>query len=244
MKIVGIIPARWASTRLEGKVLADILGKPMIQHVWERAKRSSLLDEVYIACDNDNVFRVVEEFGAKAIMTSSDHTSGTDRIAEAAARIEADVILNIQGDEPLIEAAVLDALAQAMQEDPLVLMATVIKKFDSIKEIESPNVVKVVIDIYKDAIYFSRSSIPFYRDTDTVNKVFYKHLGFYAYRREFLLKYKDLPASSLEQAERLEQLRALEGGVRIRTIQTDYDTISVDTPEDLHAVIERLKEES
>ncbi|MCK5013726.1 MAG: 3-deoxy-manno-octulosonate cytidylyltransferase [Candidatus Omnitrophica bacterium] len=238
MKIIGVIPARWASTRFEGKVLALINGKPMIQHVWERSKKSELLNDLIIACDDDRVIVVAEQFGAKTVLTSKDHASGTDRIAEAIESIDGDIIVNIQGDEPLIDHAVVDALAATLVEDPSCSMGTAIKVVTTKKELKDPNVVKVVVDGEMNALYFSRSVIPYNRD-DEDEVIYYKHLGIYSYRRDFLLSYKSLPKSHLEKCEQLEQLRALEFGYKIKTVVTDIETIGVDTQEDL-ARVEKL----
>ena len=239
-KVIGVIPARWASSRFEGKVLVAIQGKPMIQHVWEQAQKSKLLKDVIIACDDKRVFHIAQEFGATVIMTSPDHQSGTDRIAEVIGNIKTDVIVNIQGDEPLINPEVIDALAQAIVSDESCSMATVIKKITDEKELNDPNVVKVVIDNHKNAIYFSRSAIPFHRDRTSFENFtevgYYKHLGLYAYTKEFLAIFVELPPSPLEQVEKLEQLRVLEAGYPIKTIETDMETIGVDTPEDLKKV--------
>jgi 3-deoxy-manno-octulosonate cytidylyltransferase (CMP-KDO synthetase) len=238
MKIVGVIPARWGSTRFEGKALAMIQGKPMIQHVWERARESKMLNDLLIACDDDRIMAAAAQFGAKAVLTSKDHASGTDRIIEAVQSVEGDIIINVQGDEPLIRPEVIDQLAQALVNDPSCSMATVLKVLTTQKELKDPNVVKAVVNGEMNALYFSRSPIPYDRDgNDEV--VYYKHLGLYAYRRDFLLSYKSLPKSNLEKTEKLEQLRALEFGYKIKTIVTDVDTIGVDTPQDL-ARVEKL----
>lgn len=237
MKIIGVIPARWASTRFEGKVLAAINGKPMIQHVWERSKKSELLDDLIIACDDDRVLNAAQQFGAKAVLTSKDHASGTDRIAEAVESIDGDIVVNIQGDEPLIQHEVIDALVTALIDAPLCSMGTMIKVLEAEEELKNPNVVKVVVDGEMNALYFSRSIIPYNRENDD-EIIYYKHLGIYAYRRDFLLSYKNLPKSNLEKAENLEQLRALEFGYKIKTVVTDVDTIGVDTPSDLKRVEE------
>jgi 3-deoxy-manno-octulosonate cytidylyltransferase (CMP-KDO synthetase) len=238
MKIVGVIPARWASTRFEGKVLALIKDKPMIQHVWENSSQSELLNDLIIACDDDRVVVAAEQFGAKTVLTSKNHASGTDRIAEAIESVEGDIIVNIQGDEPLIDPAVIDALVKALLDDPSCSMGTVIKVVTTKKELKDPNVVKVVVDGEMNALYFSRSAIPYNRDGED-DVIHYKHLGVYAYRRDFLLSYKSLPKSNLEKCEQLEQLRALEFGYKIKTVVTDIETIGVDTPEDL-ACVEKL----
>ena len=239
-KIIAVIPARWRSTRFEGKVLAKIVGKSMIQHVWERSKESSTVEETIIACDDERVLNEAQSFGAKAVMTSKDHESGTDRIAEAVVNIDADIIINIQGDEPLIDPKVIDALAEALIEDEESLMATVAKKIEDERELNDSNVVKVVVDTKGNALYFSRQTIPFDREGSVGQ--YLKHLGIYAYRKDFLMKYKDLPQSHLEETEKLEQLRVLEAGYRIKIVETDVETIGVDTKEDLEQVEAILKE--
>lgn len=242
MRAIGVIPARWGSTRFEGKVLAQINGKPMIEHVWQRARQSRLLNEVIIACDDERIARAAEKFGAKAVLTSKDHACGTDRVAQAAADVSAEIIVNIQGDEPLIHHNVIDDLVAALQGDSSSKMATAIKIIQSAEELANPNVVKVVVDAQGNALYFSRSVIPYDRDNAGICKIkYYKHLGIYAYRRNFLLKFRDMPKSRLEQAEQLEQLRALEAGVKIRTVLTDIETVGVDTPEDLARVVKILR---
>ena len=235
MNVIGVIPARWASTRFEGKVLAQIKGKPMIQHVWERSKKSERLEDLIIACDDERIIRAVEKFGAKAVLTSQDHASGTDRIAQAIESIDANIIVNIQGDEPLINHAIIDSLVEALIDDPSYSMATVIKAIDDQSELKDPNIVKVVVDGEMNALYFSRAAIPYHHETQE-EVVYYKHLGIYAYQRELLLSYKNLPISNLEKSEKLEQLRALEYGYKIKTIVTDINTIGVDTPNDITKV--------
>ena len=242
MKAIGVIPARWGSTRFEGKVLALINGRPMIEVVWRQAKKSKLLEDVFIACDDERVFKAAEKFKAKAVMTAPDHESGTDRITEAVAKIPVEVVVNIQGDEPLIDPSIIDSLAKVLLDDASLAMATVIKRVEKEEELVDPNVVKAVIDREKNALYFSRSMIPFNRQKKPFSQaVYYKHLGLYAYRKEFLLKFKALPPSKLEQAEKLEQLRVLEAGYKIRTIETRHETIGVDTPFDLERVAKLLK---
>jgi 3-deoxy-manno-octulosonate cytidylyltransferase (CMP-KDO synthetase) len=243
MNAVGVIPARWASTRFPGKVLADLNGKPVIQYVWQQAKKAMHLDEVVIACDDQRVCDVCTRFGAKAVMTSPDHASGTDRIAEAVTEIAADIVVNIQGDEPMIDPRVIDALVQALKDEEDVPMATVVKRITDPAQIGNPNVVKVVIDKKGAALYFSRHAIPFNRDGRTPDGgKYFKHLGIYAYRKEFLTGFHALPHSSLEQIEKLEQLRVLEAGYRIQTIETDVETIGIDTPEDLERAVRLLRE--
>lgn len=241
MKCVGIIPARWASTRLEGKVLAKIAGKPMIQHVWERARKSEYLDEVFIACDATHVLKHCQEFGAKAILTAADHPSGTTRVCEAVENIDCEVVINIQGDEPLIDPAAINALAHVLLGDKNLHMGSVFTRLESPQAYMNPNVVKVVLTHDQFALYFSRSPIPNNRDgVDFDQLKVYKHLGLYGYRKEFLQKIPQLPQSVLEQTERLEQLRVLEAGFKIKMVQVKSDSIGVDTAEDLQTVEERL----
>jgi len=228
-----IIPARYASTRFEGKVIKDLCGKPMIQHVYERAKKARLLDDVIIAADDDRILRVVEGFGGKAVFTSKSHATGTDRLTEVVNAIDVRIVVNIQGDEPLINPLVIDDLVRAMQAEPAIQMATVVKKSHSEEEFRSPDVVKAVIDDNHYALYFSRSPIPSRLTPGAKDHTFFKHIGLYAYSKDFLFAFKKQPPSYLETHERLEQLRALESGVRIKVIETKYETIGVDTPADM-----------
>jgi len=243
MNLIGVIPARYASTRFEGKILANILGKPMIQHVWERAKKSKLLEDLIIACDDERVKKIAEDFGAKVIYTSKGHESGTDRLTEIVQPLEVKAVVNIQADEPLIHFSMIDNLGHAILEDPSIVMATLIKRIENEKELSNPNVVKVVIDKDNCALYFSRATIPYQREINS-QPDYYKHIGMYAYTKDFLFTFKNLPESKLEKAEKLEQLRALEAGYKIKTVQTDFDTIGVDTPEDLEIVKKRLTQDS
>jgi 3-deoxy-manno-octulosonate cytidylyltransferase (CMP-KDO synthetase) len=231
-----IIPARYGSTRFPGKPLADLWGKPMIQHVWERAGRSRLADRVIVATDDERIASVARGFGAEVAMTRADHPSGTDRVAEVARALDSDIIANVQGDEPLIDPAVIDAAIAPLAEDSSIPMGTVCCPIEETAELANPNVVKVVLDRRGFALYFSRLPIPFVRDrrADTTR---YRHLGLYVYRRDFLLSLAGLAPTPLEQAERLEQLRVLEHGHRIRVVIVDRASPGVDTPEDL----ERLK---
>lgn len=245
MKAVGVIPARWASTRFEGKMLALLNGQPLIEHVWRQAKKSRVLEEILIACDDQRIWDAAKSFGAKVVMTDKDHKSGTDRIAQAAADISADVIVNIQGDEPLIDPAVIDNLAKALLDNTNVVMATVIKPISRPEDLDNPNIVKTVIDCENNALYFSRFPIPYNREKKPFSDaVYYKHLGIYAYRKDFLLKFKNLPVSYLEEIEKLEQLRVLSAGYKIKTIQTQHETLGVDTPQDLVLAERMLKEKS
>ena len=234
-KILGVIPARFASTRFPGKVLAHIAGKTMLQHVYERASLCTYLTSVLIATDDDRVYTVAWSFGARVRMTRSDHLSGTDRVAEAASAEDAELVVNIQGDEPLIDPAAIDAAILPMVHEPELVMGTLKKRIEDRLEITDPNVVKVVTDRSGDAIYFSRCAIPFEREK-SCNTPYFKHIGLYVYRRDFLLAYSGLPVGPLEAAERLEQLRTLENGFRIRVVETEYESLGVDTPEDLERV--------
>ena len=235
MKVLCVIPARYASTRLPGKPLSMIAGKPMIQHVYERACQAQLPDEVVVATDNELVEKAVLNFGGKAVMTSPDHPSGTDRLAEVALMYpDVDVIVNVQGDEPMIPPEVIDRLAEAFNSDADLNMATMKVVMDE-EDYENPAAVKVVTDQQGYALYFSRSLMPYPRNKPEGFKVF-KHVGIYAYRRNFLLKYAALAPTPLEKAESLEQLRALENGYKIKVLESDFQGIGVDTPEDLAAV--------
>jgi 3-deoxy-manno-octulosonate cytidylyltransferase (CMP-KDO synthetase) len=245
MTSVGIIPARYAASRFEGKVIANIGGKTMIQHVWERAKKAHSLDDLIVAADDDRIIKVVESFGGKAVFTSKSHPSGTDRLREIANPLDVDIVVNIQADEPLLHHSMIDNLVDTMCQDKNIVMASLMRKLDSISDLENPNIVKVVVDKNNFALYFSRSPIPFLRDRQqecpeygdlrhlTGKLKFYKHIGLYAYTKDFLFTFANLPQSSLEQCEKLEQLRALENGYKIMMVETKYDTIGVDTSEDL-----------
>ena len=241
MKILCVIPARYASTRLPGKPLADIAGKPMIRHVYERACQAQRPDMVLVATDNEKVYAAVTAFGGQALMTSADHPTGTDRLAEVARAYEDyDIIINVQGDEPLIAPEVIDRLAAVFDEEPGLSMATLATVMAE-EEYDQPSAVKVVTDLQGYALYFSRSHIPFPRVKVDELPV-YKHIGIYAYRRDFLLTYAALDPTPLERTESLEQLRALEHGYRIKVLITDFQSIGVDTPEDLQKVNKLFKE--
>lgn len=239
MKVVGIIPARYNSSRFKGKALADICGKPMIQYVYERAKKARLIDDLIVATDDRRIYNTVINFGGKAVLTKI-HSSGTDRIAEAAKKIKADIIVNIQGDEPLISSRMIDSAVSYFKKDKSAVMGTMKKEIASIEETHNPNIVKVITDKDNNAIYFSRLPIPFLRDENNKSKVpektYYKHIGLYLYKRPFLLKFSKMKQTLLEKKEKLEQLRALENGYKIKVYETEYDTIGVDTPEDLKQV--------
>lgn len=233
-KILGVIPARFSSSRFPGKILASIASKPMLQHVYERASQARYLSSIVVATDDERIFQVARTFGARVQMTRSDHPSGTDRVAEVASAENCDIVVNIQGDEPLIDPSAIDAAILPMAHDDEIQMATLKKRIEDQTEITNPNVVKVVTDLQGDAIYFSRHPIPYHREVGP--GVHFKHIGLYLYRRDFLLAYPTLPVGPLEQAERLEQLRALENGCKIRVVETDYESLGVDTPQDLERV--------
>lgn len=233
MSVVAVIPARYGSTRLPGKALAPIGGVPMIVRVWRQARQARIADRVIVATDDERILHAMGEAGGEVVMTSSSHQSGTDRLAEVAERITADIYLNVQGDQPFIAPADLEALAAPMIADPELAMATLATPITSAEEWANPNKVKVVCDARGDALYFSRSPIPFARDSGGVPPNALRHIGVYGYRHSFLLKFAALKPGVLEQIERLEQLRALECGYRIRVVASAAPSLEVDTPEDL-----------
>ncbi len=236
MNILGVIPARYGSSRLEGKPLKDICGKPMIQHVFERAKQSKLLTEVIVATDDIRIFNTVIAFGGNAQMTSIEHLNGSSRIAEVARSRQGDIIVNIQGDEPLINPSLIDEAVSALINDLSASMSTLCRRIESPEDINNPNVVKTVFDLNGYALLFSRSPIPYPRHFEGYSV--YEHIGIYCYRRDFLLEYITWPQTPLEKTESLEQLRILEHGYRVRVVntQTKYEGLSVDTQEDLEKV--------
>lgn len=246
MKAIGVIPARWGATRFEGKVLADLLGKPVIQHVWENAKKAKTLDDLIIAADDERIIKVVDAFGGKAVYTSPDQPSGTDRLAEVVNPLDVKIAVNIQGDEPLVKPIMIDNLVIALENEKTAQMATMIKRIEDDSELVNSNVVKVVVDRNGYALYFSRYAIPYNRTGEKDKKkkpTYFKHIGLYAFTKDFLFTFRNLPESSLESAERLEQLRVLEYGYKIKTVETRFDTVGVDTPEDLARVKEILVRE-
>jgi 3-deoxy-manno-octulosonate cytidylyltransferase (CMP-KDO synthetase) len=241
MTVTAVIPARYASTRLPGKPLAEIGGRPMIQWVYERVDQASLVQNVVVATDDQRIVDAVEAFGGRAVMTSAEHQSGTDRLAEVARNLDADVVVNVQGDEPLIAAEVIDACVGPMLDGGDFHVVTPCTHITTKADLVNPNVVKVVTDRAGCALYFSRAPIPFDRDAGDAGaeprqRVFYKHLGLYVYGRDFLLTYSTLERTPLEIREKLEQLRILENGYRIRIVETQYDSIGVDSLEDLEKV--------
>jgi len=244
VKIVGIIPARYASTRFPGKPLHPIAGKPLIQRVVEQCRKAKSLSEVIVATDDGRIAGVAKQF-CRVEMTREDHPSGSDRIAEVAARCECDAVVNIQGDEPLIDPAVVDAVANALAGDEMSTAATPIKNPE---EYDNANVVKVVVNAAGRALYFSRRTIPYLREAASRSVQeqlaafpFLKHLGIYGYRRETLLRLVKFPVSPLEHAEKLEQLRALENGIGIAVVRVDYDSVGVDVPGDVERVEKILR---
>ena len=232
MRVLGVIPARFQSSRFEGKPLALIGGRPMIQHVYERASQSTLLSELVVATDDRRIFDAVVGFGGRCVMTSDQHPSGTDRVAEVAASRDADIVVNVQGDEPFLSPVTLDELVRPFASDPTLPMSTVMRRIDDDASLADPNVVKVVVNRQGDAMYFSRSLIPYPRRGE--RRQAFEHIGLYAYRRAFLLELARLEPTVLEQTEALEQLRVLEHGHRIRAVETtSHLGLSVDTPADL-----------
>lgn len=244
MKILGVIPARYGSTRLKVKPLIDFLGKPIVQHVFERARLSKHLDRVIVATDNKTIFDKVVEFGGEAIMTALSHQSGTGRVSEVASKIPSDIVVNIQGDEPTITPQLIDEAIKPVLENGEVYFSTLKTQINSIEDLLNPNIVKVVTDRNDFAIYFSRSAIPFHFSEEIVftKEKYFKHIGIYVYRREFLLKFVSLETTYLEKQERLEQLRALEYGYKIKVIETNGDTVGIDVEEDLERAKQFLEE--
>lgn len=239
MKVLGIIPARYNSTRLPGKPLMMIGNKPMIQWVYENARQATLVDDLIVATDDRRIFDTVAGFGGKVEMTSADHPTGTDRLAEVARRNPAEIIINIQGDEVMINGTVIDAVTRPLLEEPELVMTTAKSRLTDPDLIKEPSVVKVVTDNQGYALFFSRSPIPYPRDSQMAE--YWKHIGLYGYRRDFLLGYSQLPQSRLELAESLEQLRALANGYRIKVAEVDYEAVGVDTPADLARIREMLE---
>jgi 3-deoxy-manno-octulosonate cytidylyltransferase (CMP-KDO synthetase) len=232
-RVVAIIPARYGSTRFPGKPLATIAGKPMIQHVYERTAGVNSVDRVLVATDDERIREAVRSFGGEAVMTGRQHESGTDRIAEVAERLDAPIVVNVQGDIPFLDPEMLAAGVKPLLDDADLPMATIKTVIRSREELENPNVVKVVTDRAGHALYFSRYPIPYWRDGNAPDRAAFRHIGLYVYRREFLLRFAGLPPSPLERAEKLEQLRALEWGFRIKVAEVGEASIEVDTPEDL-----------
>ena len=238
-KALGVIPARFASARFPGKVLAELAGKPLLQWVYEAASLASSLDKLIIATDDQRIYEKVLTFGAEVRMTAPHHPSGTDRVAEVARNFDYPLIINIQGDEPLLQPSMIDDLVAALEKEP-VPMVTLARRNNSAEDFFDPNIVKVVVNHQGNALYFSRAPIP-YASRGSFD-YFWQHIGLYGYQRDFLLKFVELPRSSLEEKERLEQLRALENGFSIKIVSTNVKTLSVDTPEDIIKVEKFLKD--
>jgi len=232
---IAVIPARYESSRLPGKALADICGRPMIEHVYRRTASARSIQSVIVATDDERIYRAVQQFGGVARMTSASHQSGTDRIAEIAPELRATVIVNVQGDEPLIEPDMIDEAVAPFSSDVTLMMSTLRRRISDEAERQNPHVTKVVVDRQDCALYFSRAPIPFVRSGSPAAPA-WRHIGLYVYRRECLLQLASLPPTAMEKSEALEQLRALEHGVRIRVVETQFDSIGVDTDEDLARV--------
>ena len=241
-KVVVVIPARYGSTRLPGKPLVQLAGKPMIQRVYERAKLAGSVNQVIVATDDARIIEAVEKFGGEARMTRSDHRTGTERVAEVAAHVEGDVFVNVQGDEPLLDPQAIDTAVGALLEEPAASISTVATAIKTPADIMDPNVVKTVLDFDGNALYFSRAPIPWVRDTGSKLLVrHWKHLGLYVFQRDALLEYPTLPQGELERIEQLEQLRWMENGWKIRVAEVEHDAVSVDVPADV-ARVEKLLE--
>ena len=242
MQVLGVIPARYGATRFPGKPLADIAGKTLVQRVWEAARRAKRLTRLVVATDDQRILDHINQLGGEALMTSADHASGSDRLGEVVRELpEYDYVLNIQGDEPLVEPDAIDALV-AETLDEQAAMSTLITPFPptvTYEQVRNPNIVKVIADAAGYALYFSRAAIPYPRSPEYAE--WYKHIGIYMYKRDMLLELCGLPRTAIEQCESLEQLRALHNGVRILCVETDYDPVAVDTPEDIATVLERLQ---
>ncbi len=249
-RVVAIVPARYNATRFSGKPLALLDGKPIIQHVYEQTAKAGLVDKTYIATDDKRIYDAVEGFGGEVVMTSEGHATGTDRVAEVASGLECDIVVNVQGDEPFIRPDMIDGLVSLMQGDSRASIGTLARRITDVGDLLSPNVVKVVMDDEGFAIYFSRAPIPYHRDewkdigsigiSDSIK--LYKHIGIYAFKKDDLLKFTGLGESGIEKIERLEQLRALNFGMRIKVKETEYETLGIDTPEDLKKAEAWLKQ--
>lgn len=248
-KVIGVIPARFASQRLPGKPLVDLFGKPLVQRVYEQAKKATLLDRVIVATDDDRIMQAVQAFGGEAVMTPANVMSGSDRVAAVAKTIDGEIFVNIQGDEPLIAPEMIDQGVRLLLEDASVLVGTLAKKIETAEEITNPNVVKVVMKRNGYALYFSRSPIPYQQDGGEYQRwiesgIYYKHIGLYIFRKSFLEKYAVMKESPLERVEKLEQLRIIENGYRIKVGETVFDSIPVDTKEDVEKVVAILKSQT
>jgi 3-deoxy-manno-octulosonate cytidylyltransferase (CMP-KDO synthetase) len=244
-KVVVVIPARYGSMRLPGKPLVTLVGKSMIQRVYERAKQAQRADRVVVATDDERILKAVEGFGGEARMTRGDHRTGTERVAEVAAHVEGEVFVNVQGDEPLLDPVAVDTAVNALLEEPAAQVATVATPVKAPADIMDPNVVKTVLDFDDNALYFSRAPIPWVRDTSAKMVVRHlKHLGLYVFQRDALLEYPTLPQGELERIEQLEQLRWLENGWKIRVAEVEHDAVSVDVPADVERVEKLIRGQS
>jgi 3-deoxy-manno-octulosonate cytidylyltransferase (CMP-KDO synthetase) len=241
-EVVVVIPSRYAATRLPGKPLVNLAGKPMVQRVYEQAKLAQTVHRVLVATDDQRIVDAVQAFAGEARMTRSDHRTGTERIAEVAAHEPGDIFVNVQGDEPLIDPVAIDTAVAALLEDPPAQIATVATPIRHVPDIMDPNVVKTVLDFDSNALYFSRAPVPWVRDTQQkIHVRYWKHLGLYVFQREALLEYPTLPQGELEKIEQLEQLRWLENGWKIRVAEVEHDAVSVDVPEDVTRVEKLLQ---
>jgi len=244
MEAIGIIPARYGATRFDGKLLADLCGKPVIQHTWENAKKSKSIEDLIIATDDKRIYNVAKGFGAKTIYTSKAHKSGSDRLTEVISSIDTNIVVNIQADEPLLHPSMIDDVVSPLLKNKDIQMTTLCHRIKDEYELFDRNVVKVIRDRKGFAMYFSRSAIPYKpRSTNNGHRVsnHYKHIGLYAYTKDFLFTFKSLPQSPLEKIEKLEQLRVIENGYKIKVIETKYDTVGIDMPEDLVKATEVIK---
>ena len=245
LRTLGVIPARYGAQRFPGKPLAMIAGKLLIQRVYEQAATATQIDKVIVATEDERIVKAVKSFGGEAVMTSPSCATGTDRVSEVSRQHESEFVVNIQGDEPLMRPEMIDQLVAGLRDDGGCVMATLARRIDTERDLQNPNVVKVVFARNGNALYFSRYPIPFARDSAVAGAAtHYKHLGIYAYRRGFLLKFVQMPQSELEKAEMLEQLRALENGFAIKVLVTPYDSVGVDIPEDVKRVEEILRHAS
>jgi 3-deoxy-manno-octulosonate cytidylyltransferase (CMP-KDO synthetase) len=238
-KVLAVIPARYESSRFPAKMIANLKGKPLVYHTYARACEATLVDEVVVAADDERIVEALAPHGVRVILTSPDHHTGTDRVAEAAALSDADIIVNVQGDEPLLDPRVIDETVRPLLDDPTLPMATACRRMTELADMANPNVVKVIIDQRGRALYFSRLPIPYVRDTaahPAPGAPCYQHIGLYVFRRDFLLTFASLPQTPLEMLEKLEQLRVLEHGYDIAVVETTYLAIGVDTPQDLERV--------
>lgn len=256
-KVIAVIPARWGSTRFPGKPLANICGKPMIQWVVEQTEKARSVAEVIVATDDERIEQAVREFGGSVVMTSRDHLSGTDRVSEVIKTRDCDIVVNVQGDEPLIPPENIDLIIDPLVRDASIKVSTLMMQIHSVEDLVNPDICKVVVDHRGNALYFSRAPVPFDRDgwaqdlkdgenvwPRDMEVTAYKHIGLYAYRKSFLMEFPDLKASQLEKVEKLEQLRILENGISIRVVETDKDSLGVDREEDLTAVEKLLEKNS